>query len=261
VRELLAAAAGLISRRRGIVLVIAVGALLPAELLARTPASQFGALTYIGGVALNVIAVVLVAVLLADLQGRPLTSITLSGILGASVRSFGALLIAACLLLLLAVPIVLAVRLALPSLSLPRDSAGWGVLSAAVLVVFAPVELVVPVCLRERGGPWWSLKRAWSLSRPRRLQIWALLGGLAVLAAAYGQLSHVPGLAPLAALIACSIVSAVLQAALVAVIYVRLVAEEPPPPVVATVRSRARAAEGTFRSPKSHRTKQHARRQ
>lgn len=256
-REMLAAGAGLVSRRRGAVLVVAVTVLLPAQVLSRAPVWGFG---LIGSWILLMANVALVAILLADLQHRSLKSITLRAITGASLRLFAAYLIAVFFLLLLALTIAIGIKLGRPSLGSSVGPASADLLAAAMSFLLVPFSLLTPVCLREHGGPWWSLKRALSLSRPRRGQIWLLLGGLWIAQLAYLQLRHVPGLAPLAALIACSVLYAVLQAILISVFYARLISEEPAAPQPVGVRSRAVAAEGTFRESKSHRTKQRPRR-
>jgi hypothetical protein len=256
-REILAAGAGVVSRRCGAVLVVAVAVLLPAQVLSRAPVWGF---SLVWAWILLMANVALVAILLADLQHRPLKSITLRAITGASLRLLAAYLIAAFFLSLLALTIAIGIKLGPPSLGSSIGPASADLLGAAMSFLLVPFSLLTPVCLREHGGPWWSLKRAWSLSRPRRGQIWLLLGGLWIAQLAYLQLRHVPGLAPLAALIACSVLYAVLQTILISVFYVRLVGEEPPPPAVATARSPARAAQGTFRPSRNRRTKQRPRR-
>ena len=236
-----------------------LGLLLPAELLSRAPVFHLWGLPDIGDLLTLVSTVALVAVFLADLQDRPLKSITLSAIIRASLGSLECLFIVYLLLLLLALPAVAAASLAPPSLDRSIDPAARALLVVAGVFPGVVFALLIPVRVGEHGGPIWALKRAWSLSVPRRVQVWLLMGGLWVASVAYGQLSHAPGLAPLAILIFCSLVYAVLEAALVSVFYERLVSEEPPAPVVAAVRSRALAAEGTFRSANGRRARPHRR--
>ena len=107
----------------------------------------------------------------------------------------------------------------------------------------------MPVSLAERGGPWWTLKRAWRLSEPDRTSVWLLLGGL-TLSAWIVELPFSSG--PLLAIrsgFAALVVIA--DAALAAVLYGRLVDLAPmradPSSADPQIRSTLVAAAGTYK--------------
>jgi hypothetical protein len=246
-RELFEAAIGVASRRRREVLLVAVGLLLPVALLSQVPAWRGSALDIIGGGLDFAASLVLIAVFLADLRHAPLSTLKVSSILRAYVRVFLAFGIAA----VIAIPIGLAVVLAARWQQAVPYSFAFESLLIPVFVFFAPIYLLEPVCLSEPGGPRWSLKRAWALSRPRRGQIRVLVGGIWILTAASGALRCVAGFAPLATLIALIVALTIIEAALLAVFYDRLVAEEPPaPPAPRLIRAPVQAAAGTIRATK-----------
>jgi hypothetical protein len=243
VRELIAAAAELIVARRRPVLVVLGAVMLPAMLLEKVPPTVGGPADVLGSVIYLVATTLLVAVFLAGLRGLGPKTIDAGSVLTATIRAFVAFVIAEVPIL----PIMLFVLGVMRSQpAVVRDLALDAVV-APWFAVIAPVLLATPVCLSERGGPWWSLKRAWSLSRPRRGQVRLLLMGLELTGLALGLLTHLPGPLSLATLITAPAI-AVAQAALLAVLYVRLVAEEPPAPALLPVRSRQQAAAGTFRT-------------
>jgi hypothetical protein len=243
---LISAAAGLIAAKRRAVLVVLGAVLLPGVLLEKIHSSVGGPTLLfgdLGAVLYAVATTLLVAVFLAGLRTSESTRIEVRLVLTATIRAWIAIFIAEAPIL----PIALIVLGAVGSQPVVLRDLAFDAVLTPWFVVIAPALLATPVCLSERGGPWWSLKRAWSLSRPRRGQLRLLLLGLSIAGDALAMLIHLPGPLPLATLITGPAI-AVAQAALLAILYVRLVAEEPAARAQLAVRSREQAAAGTFRA-------------
>lgn len=254
--ELIRAAFGVISRTRVAVVLVILGLLLPAQLLAAVSPS-----TAMVGAALGLVApVVLLVVFLSDLANDRRHSIP--AILGALLRVFGAFLIVLLLgfVLIFAIEVVamtFAVVLANGGAisSFQVDSVRFGIVVASLLAIaafFAPLLLVLPVCLAEEAGPWQALKRTWALARSRRNLIRVVVVVLVAVTVAIGLIRALGGAVPLAAAVALSIVVLVVDVAILAVLYETLVVDNPPggSPLAAVpgaVRSREAAAAGTFR--------------
>ena len=244
-RELIGSSAALVARRFRYVAIISLGLALPGDVLLQAPAWLKTPLPAVGGGLSVVAAMALVAVLLADLKGPMPSTASASSIVRACLRCAGAYLVAG----VLALPVAVAAA----ELSNYQKAVPSGVALELLLLplwlFFIPILLAMPVCFNEIGGPAWALKRGWALSRPRRNQVRALLGGLFVAGILFGLLSYADGFVPLAAHITLSVAQAVVQAAFLAVLYDRLTAEEPPIVLApALPRSPAVAAEGTFRA-------------
>jgi hypothetical protein len=241
VRELISASADLVAARRRAVALVVIALVVPAELLERVPSTVGLSVSFVGTVLSELAATLLVAVFLTSLRGLGPTNVGAGTVVGATVRAFIAFAIAELPILPIGLFVVETMR---SQTTLLRDVAFDAVLTPW-FVVIAPALLATPVCLSERGGPLWSLKRAWSLSSTRRGQVRLLLTSLWLSSAALVFLGHLPGPLSLAPLIATPII-AVAQAALLAALYVRLVAEGAPALTAVTVRSRQEAAAGTF---------------
>jgi hypothetical protein len=212
----------------GYVVVVAIGIALPGAILVEAPGDTSGFIAILGaGVAL-LASVTLVLVLLRDLQSRPLALASIvPSVVGATLRTIGASLILAALS---AVP-WLGGFIVIVSL-LGGGSAAVAVAVALAILVsafFAPLSLVVPVCLNEHGGPWWALNRAWAISRPRRWQARLLLGGWLILTFGASWVLHGfgPAVAPSVALIVLNVAITVVAAGFLAVLYERLTREPP----------------------------------
>ena len=245
-RELISAAADAIVSSRRPILVVLGAVMLPALLLEKIPETVGGPTLLLGdlGAALDAVAAtLLVALCLAGLRGSSQTTVGARSVLSATVRAVIALVIAYAPVL----PIALIALEAMRSQPVVLRDLAFDAVLAPWFWVIAPVLLATPVCLNERGGPVWALKRAWSLSSPRRKQVRLLLMVVWIAGGALGLLRLLPGPLTLATLITTPAV-AVAQAALVAVLYVRLREEEPVAPRdTVPVRSPLVAAQGTFR--------------
>jgi hypothetical protein len=229
-RELVLATASVLMRRLGYVLIVVILIELPGEILIQSAGAS--ASRSLGGEVLTLAAsVTMVLVLLRALQSRslPLTSIV-PGVLGATLRTIAAALILA---IPLGVGVIVAASLILSFAPSTTAVTAIDVLTVVVSVLAAPFSLVVPVCLNENGGPVWALRRAWAISRPRRMQMWILLGGLTLLtyASAWlvsGDASAQPSADLIGVSIGAALLVAVLSAGLLAVFYQALTAQDPP---------------------------------
>jgi hypothetical protein len=209
----------------------------------------------------------LVALFLDQTGQKPLASNTPVSLVRAGVKVVAALgvgiaflvVVAALAFIVLLVLLVVAMNASPPfadyveCVSLGNVPA-WAptVVAALSFAALAPFLLITPISLVENGGPWWTLKRAWRLSRPERTWMWILLGSLA-LGAAVLQVTFSTGALTLVTY-AASAVSFVVEEALLAVFYTRLVVLVPVPvsvsgrlaDAIARPRTQAAAA-GTFR--------------
>lgn len=225
-RDILSATGRVVARRLGFVVVVAIGIALPGEILVEAPGDTSGLIAIVGAAVTLLASVTLVLILLRDLQSRslPLASIVPS-VVRATLRTIGAFLVLAAVSV---VPLLVGVALIVGLLN-GGSAALAATVALIVMVSFfaAPISLVVPVCLNEAGGPWWTLKRAWAISRPRRWQTRILLGGLSALTFGVSWLIRGFGqaAAPSAALIVVAVVGTVVAAGFLAVLYARLTQE------------------------------------
>ena len=266
--ELVRAAFGVISRRRvAVVLVILVLAL--AQLLVAASRS----LAVIGGILGWVAPVALFVVFLSDLDPGRRNSIP--SIIGSLLRAFAAFLI----LVVLAVALLLAIAFVGTWVAVvlvnggaisfsQSDPVRFGIIGASLLALaafFAPLLLLLPVCLTERDGPWSALKRTWALSRSRRHCVRVVVAVLVAISVAVGLIRAVGGIASLAASVTLSMVAFIVDIAVLAVLYDTLIVDSPPGrsplhhvPIVG--RPRELAAAGTFRESAAHRSRKSKRR-
>jgi hypothetical protein len=266
--ESIRVAVGVISRTRVAVVLVILGLLLPAQLLAAVSPA-----TAVVGAVLGLVApVTLLVIFLTDLEKD--RHYTIPSIVGGLLRAFGALLIAYLLAVALILPIIVVATLFAVVLanggaisSSQIDPVRGGIIVASLLAIagfFSPLLLVLPVCLVEHDGPWRALKRTWALSRPRRNSVRVVVVALVAVTVAIGLIRSVGGVGPLAAAVTLSVVILVVDAALVAVLYETLVVDSPPGralllAVPVAVRSRELAAAGTFRE-STHRSSKSRRR-
>jgi hypothetical protein len=254
-QELVRAAFGVISRTRvAVALVVLVLAL--AQLLAALGPST----ALVGGVLGLVAPVALFVVFLTDLDADRRYSIP--SIIVSSLRAFGAFLILDVLAVALVLPIavvgtsvdaLLANGGAISSSQL--DPVRFGIIGASFLALaafFAPLLLVLPVCLNEHDGPWRALKRTWALSRSRRNWVRVVVVVLVAVTVMIEAIRAVGGIAPLAASATLSMAALIIDVAVLAVLYETLIVDSPPgrpmlQPVTVLGRPREVAAAGTFR--------------
>ena len=265
--ELFRAAFGVISRTR-----VAVALVILVSVLAQLLVALSRSLVLIGGILGWVAPVALFVVFLTDLDTDRRYSVP--SIIGSLLRAFGALLIA----YLLAVALLLAIALvgtwvavvlanggAISSSQL--DPVRFGIIGASLLAVaafFAPLLLVLPVCLNEHDGPWRALRRTWALSRSRRNSVRVVVVVLVAATVAIALIRAVGGIAPLAASVTLSMVALIVDVAVLAVLYETLIVDSPPgrsllQPVPVVGRPREVAAAAIFRE-SSHRSRKSRRR-
>jgi quinol-cytochrome oxidoreductase complex cytochrome b subunit len=148
---LVSAAVGVLVRNRRSVAVVVLGLALPLQLLDATPALRSSPLSWLGWLQL-VVGVILVAIFLADLDRRPLSSNSVSSVVTASMRVFAATLIVILFavlvflsILVAAIPLLLAAGPALRSqhlaLGAPVSGLIVGLVLLPVLIFLAYVRL------------------------------------------------------------------------------------------------------------------------
>jgi len=233
------AAVGVLLRRVLAVLLITILLAAPAAILLELSSRQdsSSAAFSMGGAVLQTVASVAIAlVLLAHLRPQPPTIRSIGRVIAdATLRVIAAELIAGILVGLLMFLCVLL----LFGIGAPPAILVLAVL--AILVFTSPVLLVTPVVVVEQGDPWWSLNRAWALSKPRRWLVrlslsgygalWA--GGSFLLSTSDTQMTAMAG-------VVMSVSGVVIGATLFAAFYIRLTADE-----------RAAAAAGAAAPPES----------
>jgi hypothetical protein len=263
-RDVVEAGLAVIRNRWRAVLAVVLGLWLPSTaILVLAPSGS--AVGLAGTLLVLVTGLALVALFLDQTGQKPLASNTPVSLVRAGVKVVAALgvgiaflvVVAALAFIVLLVLLVVAMNASPPfadyveCVSLGNVPA-WAptVVAALSFAALAPFLLITPISLVENGGPWWTLKRAWRLSRPERTWMWILLGSLA-LGAAVLQVTFSTGALTLVTY-AASAVSFVVEEALLAVFYTRLVVLVPVPvsgrlaDAIARPRTQAAAA-GTFR--------------
>jgi hypothetical protein len=227
-RELVRATVGVLRQRFTSVIVVTIAISLPGQILiegARGSSPISREISLGGQLLTNAANLTLVLILLRNLQSKPLPRGSIvPSVVTALLRLFGVLMI-------LVVPtIVVVLPLALIFTFLQGEAAAATIVMAGTIVlevIFAPIALIVPVSLNEDiPRPWPILKRAWAMSRPRRGQTRLFLGGLAVLTLGASELVRAFGPAPSAAVVLVYLVSGVLNAGVIAVLYHSLIGEE-----------------------------------
>jgi hypothetical protein len=204
------------------VVAVSVVLALPGQVLTQTAGSNI-AREY-GGLFLTLVArVTIVLILLSDLRSEQLERDAITQRIGsATLRTIGSALILA---LSLGLVFGVATLVVLSALHAPASIGLVEALALLVSVWFAPLGLVVPVCLTEKGGPFWALGRAWALSRPLRGQMRLTIGGLSVIGFAATAVGLITGSAVASVAVApILLVTAVLADGLLAVFYYGLTA-------------------------------------
>jgi hypothetical protein len=231
-RDVIAAAVGVLRRQVRPVLVVVIAIQVPAYLLVQIP--SLGPLSFLGTAALYLGDLAIIGLLTADLRGQPRSTVTPWRILRACGRLLLAYLIGLMLLILVGVIVYVPIAIVGEATGLAarvqQAGAGFAVFYlfiAALAVAASPFLLVQVLCLTEAGGPLWLLKRAWALSRPRRPQIWALIGGLWVMSFLGGNVRQFGWPVGIPAAVAVGLAADLAVSALLAVFYVRLAAEVP----------------------------------
>jgi hypothetical protein len=221
VRGLIGEAAAVLRRQALPVVAILIAIIVPANVMTELP--EGSVLPLLGSLAMTAGDLAILAVLLADLQGRPLSTITAGAILRAWVRLLVAYLILGLLAVILLIPFLAIWNLQ----QVMPMGIGLGAYVRILLIAAVPVLLFDALCLREPGGPMRLWSRSWQLARPRLGQMRFLFGVLTVLGFTVGSVRYLGGPAAIGTAVAAGIVVSVVQYALVAVFYVRLAAEVP----------------------------------